>query len=84
MHIKLFSERPSTRLCACMLVTGAVVHNRGGEESRVHLIGCAESYLAHHPHDGYDPTAPPEELHALRGSFRSRAALLPKADRVCL
>ena len=49
--------------------------HRGGEESRVHLITCCESYLAYHPMDGYDPDNTSAELAAIRGSFRSRKQL---------
>lgn len=38
----------------------------------MHLISCAESYLAHHALDGYDPREGAAELHELRGSFKTK------------
>ncbi|KAK9803713.1 hypothetical protein WJX73_005190 [Symbiochloris irregularis] len=55
--------------------------DRGGEESRMHLIACSENYQAHHPQDGYDPENTTAELAALRGSFRSHSKSRGKADQ---
>ncbi|KAL0032350.1 hypothetical protein WJX79_006390 [Trebouxia sp. C0005] len=46
---------------------------RDGEESRMYLISCTETYLAKHPTDGYDPSKSDGNLAWLRPSIDQQA-----------